>query len=70
MRISKLICIYVFGSYADDTATWESDIDMAFLSFEKITLVEKWKIQEELASTLDNDIDLVDLKDATVVLAC
>jgi predicted nucleotidyltransferase len=67
-RISKLIGIYVFGSYADDTATRESDIDIAFLSFEKITPIEKWKIQEELASILDNDIDLVDLKDATVVL--
>lgn len=67
-RIPKLIGIYIFGSYADNTANRESDIDIAFLSFEKIGAVEKWKIQEELASLLDIDVDLVDLKDATVVL--
>ncbi len=63
-----MVGIYIFGSYADNTATRESDIDIAFLTFEKITSVEKWKVQEELASILDNDIDLVDLKDATVIL--
>lgn len=67
-KIPKLVGIYIFGSYADNTATRESDIDIAFLSFERITAVEKWKIQEELASILDKDIDLVDLKDATVIL--
>ncbi|GAB1453999.1 type II toxin-antitoxin system antitoxin [Draconibacterium sp.] len=67
-RIPKLLGIYIFGSYADNTATKNSDIDIAFLSFEKITPVEKWRIQEELASILDINIDLVDLKDATVVL--
>lgn len=67
-RIPKLLGIYIFGSYADNSATKNSDIDIAFLSFEKITVVQKWKIQEELASILDIDIDLVDLKDATVVL--
>jgi hypothetical protein len=33
-----------------------------------ILTLQKWKIQEELASILDNDVDLVDLKDATIVL--
>jgi len=46
----------------------ESDIDVAFLSFQKLLPVKKWKIQEGLASLLDRDIDLVDLKNATVVL--
>lgn len=67
-RIPKLLGIYIFGGYADNTATKNSDIDIAFLSFEKIAPVEKWRIQEELASILDINIDLVDLKDATVVL--
>lgn len=35
---------------------------------DKISAVEKWKIQEALAAKLNTDIDLVDLKDASIVL--
>lgn len=67
-QIPELLGIYIFGSYADNTVTGESDIDIAFLTFQKISAVEKWEIQEKLASLLDNDVDLIDLKDATTVL--
>ncbi len=67
-KIPALYGIFVYGSYAKNQETKSSDIDLAFLNGEKITAVEKWKIQEELAATLDKDIDLVDLKDASVVL--
>lgn len=56
-QIPGLIGTYVFGSYADNTANSNSDIDIGFLTFEKISSVEKWKIQEALASKLDKDID-------------
>lgn len=67
-RIPGIIAIYIFGSMADNSATQESDIDIAFLTFQKISAVEKWKIQEELASKLNQDVDLIDLKDATTIL--
>jgi len=67
-RIPDLLGIYIFGSYANNTMTPESDIDIAFLSFQKISQVEKWKIQEELAFILNQDVDLIDLKDATTIL--
>ncbi len=67
-QIPELIAIYIFGSMADNSATPESDIDIAFLTFQKISAVEKWKIQEELASKLNQDVDLIDLKDATTIL--
>jgi uncharacterized protein len=67
-QIPGLIAIYVFGSVADNSVTLESDIDIAFLTFQKISAVEKWKIQEELASKLNQDVDLIDLKDATTIL--
>ena len=67
-KIPGLLGIYIFGSFADDRLRPESDIDIAFLTWVKISAVDKWKIQEELASLLDIDIDLVDLKDASVVL--
>lgn len=66
-KIPELVGIYIFGSYADNSATKESDIDIAFLSYKRITAVEKWKIQEELASILNNDVDLIDLKAATTI---
>jgi hypothetical protein len=43
-------------------------MDIAFLTFQKISAVEKWKIQEEFASILMQDVDLIDLKDATTIL--
>ena len=67
-KIPGLLGIYIFGSFADDRLRPESDIDIAFLTWEKISAVDKWKIQEELASLLEIDIDLVDLKNASVVL--
>lgn len=67
-HIPGLIAIYIFGSVADNSATPHSDIDIAFLTFQKISPVEKWKIQEKLASELNQDVDLIDLKDATTIL--
>ena len=67
-KIPGLLGIYIFGSFADDRLRPESDIDIAFLTWVKISAVDKWKIQEELTSLLEIDIDLVDLKDASVVL--
>lgn len=66
--IPALLGIYIFGSYANNSMTPESDIDIAFLTYQKISPVEKWKIQEELASILFQDVDLIDLKDATTIL--
>jgi predicted nucleotidyltransferase len=65
-NIPELQGIYIFGSYAANQETPESDIDIAFLTEVKISPVEKWEIQQKLASVLDKDVDLVDLKDASV----
>ena len=67
-KIKNLFGLYLFGSYATEMHTSQSDLDIAFLTSEKISAVDRWKIQEELASLIDNDIDLVDLKEASVIL--
>jgi len=67
-EISGLLGIYLFGSYVDNSMIRESDIDVAFLTYAIISKVEKWRIQESLASLLDRNIDLVDLKEASVIL--
>jgi uncharacterized protein len=67
-KIPSITGIYLFGSYAVELATSASDIDIAILTNENLPAVHKWNIQEELASILDKDVDLVDLKDASVIL--
>ncbi|MCA1760218.1 MAG: nucleotidyltransferase domain-containing protein [Bacteroidales bacterium] len=67
-KFKNLFGLYLFGSYVTELHTSQSDLDIAFLTSEKISAVERWKIQEELASLLDKDIDLVDLKEVSVVL--
>ncbi len=67
-NISDVISIYIFGSYAANQQTPTSDLDIAYLAANKTDSVEKWEIQENLASLLDIDVDLVDLQEASVIL--
>jgi predicted nucleotidyltransferase len=67
-HIAGVYAVYLYGSFANGVATAESDVDLAFLSEAHITNVAKWKIQEKLAAALNIDVDLVNLKDASVVL--
>ena len=46
----------------------KSDIDIAFLASRIINNVQRWNIQEKLASRLNSDIDLVDLSNSNDVL--
>jgi uncharacterized protein len=55
-KFKDLSVVYIFGSYATNLHIGQSDLDIAFLTPEKISAVERWKIQEELASLLDKDI--------------
>ena len=60
-QIPSLQAVYIFGSQSDDSATRESDIDIAYLSKTKLSDVERWNIAQKLASLLSTDIDLVDI---------
>ena len=67
-HLAEVYAIYLYGSYARGEATPDSDVDLAFLSEAQITNISKLKIQEKLAVKLNKDVDLVNLKDASVVL--
>ncbi len=67
-RIPDLISVYCFGSSVQGCETLESDLDIAYLSDRQITNVERWTIQEEIASLLIRDVDLIALKTATDVM--
>jgi len=67
-RIPDLISVYCFGSSVQGCDTLESDLDIAYLSDRQITNINRWTIQEEIASLLTRDVDLIALKTATDVM--
>jgi len=67
IRKVKPFLIYIFGSCAKGTSHKNSDIDIAFLSDEDFTDYEIFMIAQELASLLNIEIDLVDLKKSSTV---
>lgn len=67
-RYPDLIAIYLFGSYAEETQTIESDIDLAILPVKPLNQGEQWKLSQQLASILNCNVDLIDLKRASTVM--
>lgn len=65
--ISNLHLLYLFGSHASGDSTDQSDLDLAFLSDHPLDSLERFNLQEKLASELGMDVDLVDLKQADTV---
>jgi len=66
-KIQSLQAVIIFGSYASNLENRYSDIDIAFLSSKKVSNIQRWELQEELASILDKDVDLVDIESASDV---
>jgi uncharacterized protein len=61
--------IYLFGSYGGPAQHPESDIDIAFLAAEPPNAVRCFEIANRLADRLGRSVDLIDLKQASTVLA-
>ncbi|VEF25386.1 Predicted nucleotidyltransferases [Shewanella baltica] len=67
-NIPQLRLIYLFGSYAQGTQHRNSDIDIAVLADVTVDNIARWQLAQKLASALDTDVDLVDLRTASTVL--
>lgn len=67
-RLPDVVAIYLFGSRARGDASSESDFDVAVLPRQRLDTVERWELQERLASLLGTNVDLVDLLRASTVL--
>jgi uncharacterized protein len=59
--------IVVFGSTAKGTDRVDSDLDIAYLSDQKIEKYERFMLSQELAALINKDVDLVDLNQASTV---
>lgn len=56
--------LYIFGSYADGTAGAMSDVDLAVRTSEPMSSMEVYELRQELAAQLNQDVDLIDLREA------
>jgi len=64
----RLLAIYAFGSRIAGQARQDSDLDLAVLLAGKADPVALWNLAQALAVTLDLDVDLIDLRDASTVM--
>jgi len=60
--------IILFSSLVKGNFRKDSDIDIAYLSDKEISNVERFWVSQEIADSLNRDIDLIDLKKASTVL--
>ena len=66
--VPGVVAIYRFGSSAAGGLRPESDLDFALLGPHPLGAVERFDLQERLASALHRDVDLVDLRTASTVM--
>jgi uncharacterized protein len=67
-RVPGLAAVYLFGSQAREDAGPDSDIDLAVLTLDNLDPVDRWKLQEDLATEAHQNVDLVDLRRASTVM--
>jgi predicted nucleotidyltransferase len=67
-ELPALLGIYLFGSQASGHADGGSDVDLAVLVEGKADPLRLWELGQSLASQLNTDVDLVDLRAASTVM--
>lgn len=63
-----LLAVYVFGSVATQTASAESDLDLAIMLPGKIEPLVLWDCSAKVAELVGCDVDLLDFKSASTVM--
>jgi predicted nucleotidyltransferase len=67
-KIPNLMAPYVFGSQVLGTPRPESDLDLAVLAPGYIDPTLLWSLSNEIASLVNGDVDLLDLRAASTVM--
>ena len=67
-KIPNLIALYVFGSQVLGSLRPESDLDLAVLAPGYIDPTLLWSLSNEIASLVNGDVDLLDLRAASTVM--
>lgn len=66
--VPTVALIYLFGSRASDRDRNSSDFDVAFLADQSPAAAERFEIAQALACRLNQDVDLIDLGQASDVV--
>ncbi|MBB5022346.1 type VII toxin-antitoxin system MntA family adenylyltransferase antitoxin [Desulfurispira natronophila] len=67
-KVPNLLAIYTFGSRVQQAATSESDLDLAVLVEGYVDPLLLWELSGELATLVDCDVDLLDMRAASTVM--
>lgn len=67
--LPDVVAVYRFGSTIRGEERADSDVDLAVLAAAPIDPLQRFALQEELAIALRRNVDLVDLRRASTVLA-
>jgi uncharacterized protein len=67
-HLPGLMAVYLFGSRASGDHRRSSDFDLAVLGERPLSPGQRFDLAQELASLLDGDVDLIDLRAASTVL--
>jgi predicted nucleotidyltransferase len=68
-RVPGVQAVYLFGSRASGQEGPASDVDLAVLAPRPLDGWERFDLEQQIAATLSRDVDLVDLRRASTVLA-
>lgn len=66
--VPSCIALYQFGSEAKGQAHAGSDLDLAFLSTAPISPVQRFDLEQDLASLFHRKVDLINLRQASTVM--
>lgn len=67
-EVPSVLGVYLFGSVAKGVSNASSDVDLALLASDSLSVLEVWLLAQRLAQDIGVDVDLVDLRRATAVM--
>lgn len=67
--IPDVLAIYRFGTWGTVDERADSDIDLAILPLQPLAATTRWQVAQGLAAVAKRDVDLVDLRSASTVMA-
>lgn len=67
-NLPELLAVYAFGSQISDTATPQSDLDLAVLVAGYVPVDLLWKLSGDISRIVNIDVDLMDFRAASTVM--
>lgn len=69
VAVPDTLAIYRFGTWGTAAERADSDLDLAVLARRRLPVTRCWEIAQQLATLAGRNVDLVDLRAASTVMA-